>query len=72
MFAVREPFSSRTSGVNVVFGVCEAKTPLRLTSLMAEGGVIFSDGVEADHITSELAAWLLCNPLQESARWCLP
>lgn len=50
MFAVREPFSSRNTGVNVVFGACDAKTPLRLTSLMAEGGVIFSDGIEADHI----------------------
>ena len=50
VFAVREPFPSRTTGVSLVFGRCDASSPLRLTSMMAEGGVIFSDGIEADRI----------------------
>lgn len=50
MFAVREPFPSQTTGTSIVFGRCDGTSPLRLTSLMAEGGVIFSDGIEADNI----------------------
>jgi len=49
-FAVREPFPSRSSRVTVLCGRIEAAEALVLTSLMAEGGVIFSDGIEADYI----------------------
>jgi NAD kinase len=49
-FAVREPFPSRHSQTSLVCGrlVCEER--LRVRSLMAENGVIFSDGVEADRL----------------------
>jgi len=50
-FAVREPFPSKTTQASLVYGQITARTPLQLRSLMAENGVIFSDGMEADHLT---------------------
>jgi NAD kinase len=50
VFAVREPFPSKTTGTNLVFGTISAEQPLRVESLMGENGVIFSDGVESDFI----------------------
>src|SRR5262249_56727912 len=47
-FVVREPFRSKWSGVKVAAGLVEGGEELRLESHMPEGGVIFSDGVEAD------------------------
>ena len=49
-FTVREPFPSRTTAATLVFGAVTAREPLRLTSQMAENGVIFSDGIEADFL----------------------
>ncbi|MDR1901013.1 MAG: sugar kinase [Treponema sp.] len=48
IFAVREPFPSKSTGTNLVFGKINGDEPLRLESLMGENGVIFSDGMEAD------------------------
>ncbi len=47
-FVVREPFLSRSSGVQLTAGVLEQGESLRIESHMAEGGVVFSDGVAAD------------------------
>lgn len=49
-FSVREPFTSRTSSATVVFGRIGPGETLRLTSQMAQGGVIFSDGIETDNL----------------------
>ncbi|MCP3384019.1 sugar kinase [Bradyrhizobium sp. CCGUVB4N] len=49
-FAVREPFPSRHSQTNLVCGRLAVEEQLRIRSLMAENGVIFSDGVEADRL----------------------
>ena len=49
-FAVREPFPSRNSQVNLVCGTLTASEQLRVRSLMPENGVIFSDGIEADRL----------------------
>ncbi|MBL8673774.1 MAG: sugar kinase [Rhodospirillales bacterium] len=49
-FCVREPFPSRSSGATLVYGRVEESGPLRIESLMPENGVIFSDGIEADHL----------------------
>ena len=49
-FAVREPFPSRTTQASLVFGTIDAKSPLKLRSLMAGQGVIFSDGIETDFL----------------------
>lgn len=50
-FAVREPFTSRTSQATLVFGKLNAHRPLRLRSYMPENGVIFSDGIESDYLS---------------------
>ncbi|MCB9135070.1 MAG: hypothetical protein H6636_06565 [Anaerolineales bacterium] len=50
LFVVREPFISKTSGAGIVCGAITPQTPLTLESHMPEGGVIFSDGVEADYL----------------------
>jgi hypothetical protein len=49
-FAVREPFPSRSSGATIVAGYVTREIPLQITSLMAENGVIFSDGIENDFL----------------------
>lgn len=50
MYAVREPWPSKTSQANMVFGVITPEQPLVLNSYMAEHGVIFSDGIEQDYL----------------------
>ena len=50
IFAVREPFPSKSTGTNIVFGTITPNEPLRIESLMGENGVIFSDGIESDFI----------------------
>lgn len=50
VFSVREPFPSATTGTSLVFGKIHRDASLTLTSRMAEGGVIFSDGIVSDAI----------------------
>ena len=49
-FTVREPFPTRTTAASLVFGKITPETPMEVTSLMAEHGVIFSDGIEKDFL----------------------
>ncbi len=49
-FAVREPFPSKTTGTDLVFGSIDKHMPLNLESLMPENGVMFSDGIQKDFI----------------------
>ncbi len=57
-FSVREPFPSRTSQAELVFGKITKGCPLKILSQMPENGVIFSDGFESDfvHFNSVLEA----------------
>lgn len=50
LFAAREPFPSKMSNTDIVFGKVSARYPLKITSNMPEGGVIFSDGIEEDYL----------------------
>ncbi len=50
VWAVREPFRSKQSGADLVAGFLEQGHELIIESLMPSGGVIFSDGVEADFL----------------------
>lgn len=50
-YFVREPFPSRTSGASLIVGRIPAAAPMTIVSEMAENGVIFSDGIEADFLT---------------------
>ncbi len=47
-FTVREPFPSRATGTNIVFG--KIAHEMELISLMPQNGVIFSDGMEQDYL----------------------
>ncbi|BBG61525.1 sugar kinase [Providencia rustigianii] len=49
-FSVREPFLSKTTGTELVFGSIDLSHPLLLESLMPENGIIFSDGIEDDYL----------------------
>ncbi len=49
-FAVREPFPSRASAAELVYGTVTREQPLKLRSRMPESGVIFSDGIESDYL----------------------
>ena len=50
LFAVMNPFPSKITGTNIVFGELTKKYPLTITSQMPENGVIFSDGIEEDYL----------------------
>ena len=50
IYAVREPWPSRTTGTELVFGSVSAEQPLEIHSRMASNGVIFSDGIEWDYL----------------------
>lgn len=50
LFAVREPFPSRATQASLVFGTIATGSALLVRSLMPEGGVLFSDGIEADFL----------------------
>ena len=49
-YFVREAFPSVATGTNVTFGVIEPENVLTVISEMNEGGVVFGDGIEEDHL----------------------
>jgi NAD kinase len=51
LFAVREPFVSKTTNADIVSGYVTKHQPLIIESQMEQNGVIFSDGVESDFLT---------------------
>lgn len=50
LFAVREPFQSIRTQIAITAGIINNKHSLTIESLMPAGGIIFSDGVEADFL----------------------
>ena len=50
VFVVREPFISKASSAGIVCGLIDPQNPLVIESQIPDGGVIFSDGVEADFL----------------------
>jgi NAD kinase len=56
VYVVREPFVSKTTTANIVCGTIMHSEPLIIHSEMSEGGVIFSDGVEADFLAFNAGA----------------
>ncbi len=51
IYVVREPFLSKSSGVTMTAGMLNEGAVLEIESQMPDGGVIFSDGVEADALS---------------------
>lgn len=68
LFVVREPFVSRHSKADVVAGWIEAKQKLELESQMPSGGVIFSDGIEADYVQFNSGTQVTVGAAAEAAR----
>lgn len=68
LFVVREPFLSRHSQVGIVAGVLESGLELVLESLMPSGGVIFSDGMEADFLEFSSGAIASLHVAEQRAR----
>lgn len=64
---VREPFPSRTSATNLRAGKITA-TPLRITSQMNDGGVIFADGIEQDFIPFDWGRCVHISPAPNALR----
>ncbi|MEY4564347.1 MAG: hypothetical protein RLZZ618_3624 [Pseudomonadota bacterium] len=64
VYAVREPFPSRSSQASLIYGQVTAGSPMRLRSRMPEHGVIFSDGMEADFLrfTAGIEAMVSVSP----------
>jgi NAD kinase len=67
-FAVREPFPSKTSQTALVCGDLAGAETLRLRSLMPENGVIFSDGIEADHLDFNAGAEAIISVAERQGR----
>lgn len=72
MFVVREPFVSRHSRAGIVAGIVDPQDELRLESAMPLGGVIFSDGVEADYLTFNSGAVARIRAAPQRARLVVP
>ncbi|HXG10334.1 MAG TPA: hypothetical protein VNK04_11270 [Gemmataceae bacterium] len=68
VFVVREPFLSKVSGVSLAAGLLEPGEELHLESLMPDGGVIFSDGVEADALAFNSGAVAVIRTARQHAR----
>lgn len=50
MFAVREPFASKKTQVEIAAGIITGQTKLIIQSFMPNNGLIFSDGIETDFL----------------------
>ena len=71
-FVVREPFVSKHSSADIVAGIIEPKQELVLESLMPAGGVIFSDGIEADFLQFNSGTVARIRAARERARLVVP
>jgi len=68
LFVVREPFISRHSQATIIAGIVEGRQSLELESLMPSGGVIFSDGIEADYLQFNSGSHVLVRAAEETAQ----
>jgi hypothetical protein len=71
-WAVREPFVSKTSRAELVFGLLPEGEELIVESQMSSGGVIFSDGVESDFLEFNGGSIARISVSQQRARLVVP
>ena len=71
LFVVREPFVSRHSQANIIAGIVGTQQSLELDSLMPSGGVIFSDGIEADYLQFNSGSKAIIRAAEETAQLVL-
>ena len=69
VWAVRESFVSKSSQANLVAGLLEEGQELIVESLMPSGGVIFSDGVEADFLPFTSGTIARIHAAQQARGW---
>jgi hypothetical protein len=67
VFVVREPFISRHSRAEIVAGMIAPGQELVLESLMPSGGVIFSDGTEADFLKFDAGVTAMIRASEQKA-----
>jgi NAD kinase len=67
VFVVREPFVSLHSAAGIVADVIAPGERLEIASAMPAGGVIFSDGVEIDHLAFDSGATVTVGAAPEAA-----
>jgi NAD kinase len=72
LYVVREPFVSRHSQAGIVAGMLEANEELVLESLMPSGGVVFSDGMEADFLQFNSGSRARVYAAEQRARLVVP
>lgn len=68
LFAVREPFKSLRTQTDIAVGVVNNNHRLIVESLMPSGGVIFSDGIEADFLQFNSGTIATISIAEETAR----
>lgn len=68
LFVVREPFSSRSSSIELTTGRISSGTPLQIESHMPHNGVIFSDGIESDFMHFKAGSIARIGLAKEQAR----
>jgi len=72
IFAVREPFPSRATQADIVYGEITKDSPLQIVSEMPEGGVVFSDGVPEDSLPLPAGTVLSIGVASEKVRLVVP
>jgi len=72
VFVVREPWPSKTTGASIVYGTVTRNAPLMIESRMAEGGVIFSDGIETDYLAFTAGLTATVGISDKTARLIMP
>lgn len=68
LFAVREPFQSVRTQVEITAGILTNQNPLVIESLMPMHGVIFSDGIETDFLSFNSGAVATIGIAKETAK----
>jgi len=71
-WAVREPFASKASQAELVFGMVNEGQALVVESQMPAGGVIFSDGIESDFLEFNGGTIARISVSQQRARLVVP
>lgn len=72
MFAVREPFASKRTQVEMTAGIITEKSKLIIQSYMPNNGLIFSDGIETDFLKFNSGAIATIGIADEKANLVLP
>ena len=67
VFYVREPFPSQATGCDMTYGHVSRRSPLKVRSNMASGGVVFSDGILEDFISFNAGTEITVSLAEQSA-----